>query len=454
MSSLAAKLFVNRLSVKTLSDHYLFLCFLALLFWAPIPLASNRLWSAMLLVFVSAALCFVWLILYLKGKVTITPAAYQARWAILSLVCFQAWVFVQSFTFTGTQAISINSSATLQAGVLGLGLLLSFVMALLLINSEQRKHKFYMTLIASGVFQACIGIMLVFINHDIFPQFEQFFYAHKKIASGTFINSNHFSAYLNLCLALAVGLLLSQFNYQAHTSWRHVVRASIKTLLSSKMRLRIYILLIFIGILVSQSRMGNVGFFAALGVTLLIVLFKQKTINIKIMGFLLSLLIIDVLIVGSWFGFDKIVEEVQNTDLTNNERTEINANSITLLKDTWLVGVGAGGYQYIEPSYSVSPSVALTVHAHNDYLEFLINTGVVGCLFLVIFLYCVLKEIIFSTYGNNKLTATQFSLIMLLVYVALHSLVDFNLHIPAFSFTLLACLAMIFVHEQHQQKGF
>jgi len=113
----------------------------------------------MLLTFLSAAIFFAWLILYLKDKVHISPALYQARWALLSLGCFQLVVFFQTFAlpssvlsllspivfnqyqlagFGESEYLSVNVNSSLKSGALGLGLSLSFVLALLLVNSKER----------------------------------------------------------------------------------------------------------------------------------------------------------------------------------------------------------------------------------------------------------------------------------------------------------------------------
>lgn len=466
-------------------DHYLFYFFLSILIWAPIPLGSNRPWSSMLLVFLLASLCFFWLILYLNNRVSISAAVYRARWAIVSLAFFQLWVLSQSINFpqalvtflspniatqyqlagfNEARYISLNVDNSLKTGVLGLGLLLSFIMALLLITTKERKHIFYITLVVSGTVQAFYGVILVFIDSEMLLKFETFFHMHKTSASGTFVNSNHFAGYLNICLAIGVGLLLSQLNHDRHETWRSFFRATIATLLSSKVYLRIFLMIMVIGLLVSRSRMGNSAFFAALTLSTLFYLVIQKKFNVKVILFFLSLMLIDTFLVGTWFGLDKVVQEVQNTSLSNDDRTDINANSFVILKQFMPMGAGAGAYKFVEPGYNFAPSEALTEHAHNDYFEFLIDTGLVGVGCLLLFLYFVIKEISL-TLGKNqskqkskhaRSLAASFGLIMLLVYVAIHSSVDFNLQIPAFSFTLLTCLAMAFVNssEINQRESF
>lgn len=460
-------------------DKYLFQLFLLLLLWAPIPLGSNRPWSAMLLVFVSAALLSIWLILFLKDKVSSPPAIFHARWVLLSLACFQLWVLVHSFalpaffvSYVSPEAVShyqkaglsewaylsLNVDSSLKAFVLGLGLSLAFVLTLLLVTSAERKHLFYKTLVLSGLLQASIGILMVFIDHEVFVKISQLFHSNDSSASGTFVNSNHFAGYLNICLAIGIGLFVSQLKKnQRSPNLRVYLRALIKTILSSTVRLRIYLMIMLIGLVMSYSRMGNLAFFTALTASAALMLLLQKKLNPKMLVLLISLLVIDVLVVGAWFGSEKLVDRIQATELTNNTRTEINAISKPIMLDYFFTGVGADAYKVIEPAYNAKPSEAITEHAHNDYYEFMINTGLVGFACLLVFMTLIIWQIFhFATvkyrgasagkhHKQEKWSQLDFGLIMLIIYLAVHSLADFNLHIPAFAYTVLACLALGFI---------
>lgn len=465
-------------------DKHLFQLFLLLLLWVPIPLGSNRVWSAMLLVFLSASLFSLWLVLFLKNKVQITSAILQARWALLSLACFQLWVFVQTLAlpaplikwlspqvffqyqqagFDQAAYFSVSVDSSQKAFVLGLGLSLSFVLTLLLVNSPQRKQMFYQTLVISGVLQASSGLLMLFSDQESFAKILQLFHSNAAVASGTFVNSNHFAGYLNICLAMGIGLFLSRFKKQHYANLRAFVRSAIESLLSPNTRLRIYLMIMLVALILSYSRMGNAAFLFALTISAMILLLKLKKFNTKVLVFFVSLLVIDVLLVGAWFGSDKLVTRIKNTDLTSNDRTEINAVSRPLMMDHLFSGAGADAYKVIEPGYKTAPSDALTEHAHNDYYEFVINTGLTGVIFLLLFLFFISREVfdLKNLSDDNKLYTknnkaswhkVDFGLMMLMIYVAIHSLADFNLQIPAFSFTLLACLATAFIKDQNKQN--
>ena len=66
-------------------DRFIYQGLLLLVLWSPIPLGSNRPWSAALLMAVIFLLAAAWLCLYSLGKVEITPAFISAKPCLLAL---------------------------------------------------------------------------------------------------------------------------------------------------------------------------------------------------------------------------------------------------------------------------------------------------------------------------------------------------------------------------------
>ena len=74
----------------------LFALYMAILVWAPLPFASNRIWGgALLAVLVGLVFC-CWAVLYLWGKVRIDAQIWRyAKVPLGLLVLVQLWVLVQ-----------------------------------------------------------------------------------------------------------------------------------------------------------------------------------------------------------------------------------------------------------------------------------------------------------------------------------------------------------------------
>lgn len=469
---------------QTKPDQSIFYGLLCLLIWAPLPMGSNYQWAWSLLAMFTYLLAFCYLALWLKNKIIIPQVSKQAQLAILMLIAVQLWVafqllplpnnLAQYISPRGTalyqhtnnimQPLSIDRHASYNALMKGSTYALAFILTLLLVNTRQRFNTFCYVIIFSGVFQAVYGSIMVLSG------LEYSFIIKKWIsqgsAAGTFVNRNHYAGYLNICLAIGIGLLASQLNVSQNKKWRAHARDWITVLLGKKTRLRIYLAIMVIGLIMSHSRMGNSAFFFSLSIIGLLFIIKEKQLTKKALVLFISLLLIDALIVGNWFGFKEVAERLEKTVIDEEGRLEFNKITLPIIKDYLITGSGAESMASLLPAYSQEQTDILVGNAHNDYIEFLANLGLLGCLllagFIITTLYAALSFKVFirepnklSTNKRRKKTTKQnnYAVIMILLYIAIHSTVDFNLSIPAFSYTLLCCLALAFVKIRDPKRS-
>ncbi|MEM7070326.1 MAG: O-antigen ligase family protein [Pseudomonadota bacterium] len=110
-------------------------------------------------------------------------------------------------------------------------------------------------------------------------------------------------------------------------------------------------------------------------------------------------------------------------------RLQIWVSSLYLLVDqpfAFLTGVGLGGYSYYYPSvglkyYHFFPSLGLPADSkffnpgqtHNEYLQILVDTGIIGFLLLLVLMFFMLKRI--NHLDNLKYQAISASVILLLL---------------------------------------
>src|ERR1019366_4217210 len=117
-----------------------------------------------------------------------------------------------------------------------------------------------LTIILGGLFQAAYGSLMTLSG------LEYGFFIHREsgVATGTFINRNHLAGYLEMCLAAGVGLMLAELSSTSAAGWRDSARRLLRTLLSNKARVRLALVVMVTGLVLTRSRMGNVAFFASL----------------------------------------------------------------------------------------------------------------------------------------------------------------------------------------------
>jgi hypothetical protein len=74
----------------------LFAAYMAILVWAPLPFASNRIWGGALLAVLVGLVLIAWLILYVQGTGRVNPDIWRrARLPLALLLLVQLWVFLQ-----------------------------------------------------------------------------------------------------------------------------------------------------------------------------------------------------------------------------------------------------------------------------------------------------------------------------------------------------------------------
>ena len=436
---------------------------MSLLVWVPLPFASNRIWSGALLVSLVFLLLSAWLSLFLANRVRIDGVVWRfSRLPLILLLAVQLWAFLQLQYLPSTWvellspkahgwhlkegwlSISLDRESGKYFLLRGLAYCAGFFLTIALINSYERVKILLQVLVFSGTAQAIYGSFMVLSGLEMGFFVEK--YAGLGLATGTFVNRNHLAGYLVMCLSAGIGLFMSQLARDSARSWRDRLRRWLSLLLSPKIRLRVYLAMMVVALVMTRSRTGNLAFFVSLAIAASVAIYAGRQISVRMLGFIASLFVVDVLILGKWFGFDKLLARIEETNLGSESRIWSNEYSLDYLADFPWTGSGGGSFYGIFPQYQGSDLVGFHQYAHNDYLQFAIELGLpaTGLLLAVMILAMV---------GSYRLLQRQsplyvgvgFTGAMTLAWAAIHSASDFNLQIPANAFTFVVLLALIFV---------
>jgi O-antigen ligase len=442
----------------------LFAALLAVLVWAPLPFGSNRIWAAMVLSTLLAGLTAGWLLLWLSGRTRLEAGVWRrGRWPLALLLLVQFWVWLQtvpvarpwveclsplaaSWQFAeGPLPLSLDPEQGRLHLLRGLGLSAGFFLTLALVNSPSRVRLLLQTLVLSGTAQAVYGAAMVISGWELGFLVDK--YAGRGAATGTFVNSNHLAGYLILCLAAGIGLLWSQLAGKGVSSGRERLRGWLRLLLSARLRLRVCLAVMVIALVMTGSRMGNLAFFAAVGLAGAAVLAAGGRFSIRAALFLGSLLIVDMLILGRWFGLDRLLARVQQTTPLADGRADYLAPTLDYLQSFALTGSGAGSFYGLFPNFQPPDVPGLVEHAHNDYLEFAVELGVPALLVLAAIVlvgvwqaWRVVRDRHLPIYRG-----ASFAVLMACCWLAIHSVADFNMQIPANALTFCVILALAWV---------
>ena len=136
-------------------------------------------------------------------------------------------------------------------------------------------------------------------------------------------------------------------------------------------------------------------------------------------------------------------------------RVAIWKSSLKIVRAHPIAGTGMGSFATIYPIYQTEPSNLVTEHAHNDYVEALAETGVIGGILvlgaLAMFFpiaFGNLREQMRHTDGWLRLGAA-----IACCGLIVHSFMDFNLHIPANAAWFAFCAGLASLLGRAQRYG-
>ena len=260
------------------------------------------------------------------------------------------------------------------------------------------------------------------------------------IPFGPYVNRNHFAGFAELVLPMAfVPLLLGKVRRE---------------------RLAIVALLAIIplsALLLSASRGGIISLGAELAFLMLVLALRKKGgRNLLIAGTVLLLAFLMV----SWVGINEVLSRfssLQTMEVKNEKRTSMRHGAWHIFLDHPVIGTGLGTLQQVYPPYETRYDGKVVNHAHNDYLEALAETGIAGGLCCAAFVLTLfISGLRFLQAGNDSFANT----LRLCGWTGcwgllVHSLVDFNLHIPAnlLLFLLMSLLATADITENANGKS-
>lgn len=248
------------------------------------------------------------------------------------------------------------------------------------------------------------------------------------IPFGPYVNRNHFAGFIELVFPVAlVPLALGKVRKER---W-YVVG--------------IFALVPIGALFLSASRGGIVSFVAELGVLALLMVLRRTAGRHALAGGLVLLL---ALLMVSWLGVRQILDRfssLQSIEVTAGKRASMRQDTWRIFLDHSWTGTGLGTLQTVFPAYETLYDGKTINHAHNDYLEGLAETGIAGGVcgawFLGVLFFVSLRQMV--QIDKSFAAALHLSGLVACSGFLVHSLVDFNLHIPANAllFLLMAHLA-------------
>src|SRR5258705_1355785 len=354
-----------------------------------------------------------------------TRAGDQSSWNAISADPYQTWFFI------------------LQLLALTVCLALLYRYA----SSEKRIRVLIYVIIGVAVVSALFGILRQTTQHEagfVLPLLKP------GQGYGQFLNKNHFAFLMEMALGLGLGMILG----------RGVKRD----------RAIIYVALLFpiwTGLVLSNSRGGILAMLSQVTLAGLILMdfnsFRdhysspsaarnmRRTAGLRVA--LLIILLVGIIVGTLWVGGDQLVSNFEavssefNPDATG---TNEGASRNEIWRATWrmfaahpLLGVGLGGYWVSITAFHDASGTLTPREAHNDYLELLSSGRLAGFAIGVWFAVHVFRKARANLRAESRFQrAVCLGAGLGIAGVAVHSLVDFGLHMTVNALVFMALIMM------------
>jgi putative inorganic carbon (HCO3(-)) transporter len=262
-------------------------------------------------------------------------------------------------------------------------------------------------------------------------------------AFGTFVNRNHFAGFLEMTFFVGIGLFLDRISRggrerSAASVRERIVRIGEKSGQKS-FALLAGLLLVGGGVFASKSRSGVLIVVAVLAFGTALMIAARKARDASRFGgrFAAATLggtLILVVAAGVFFTGDlPIAERLSKKNLGRTGRLIYAKKALDIALDFPAAGTGLGTFVTSQGFYERNSDRSVLRHAHNDYLECIAESGVIGGGALIL-LALAGFGVLFNAWRKASETAARgigLGCLLGITAILLHSLTDFNLRIPS-----------------------
>ena len=292
-----------------------------------------------------------------------------------------------------------------------------FFVVINVVESKQQFQRIFNVIILSGVIISIIGVVQKYslsysgrVNWSIISSTSYSF--------GPFFNRNHFAGYLEMVIPLTVGYLLTDIE------------------INKKIFYGLGGAIMSLALFFSLSRSGILVFVATL---LFIAVFSARKKELR--NATVSILFLFVVILfTSFFVLDvDIIAERFKSTFANYEQISLLGRGylwrdiLKIWRDFPIFGSGLGTFASLSNKYSTLFAHLKFIHAHNDYLQLLSEVGIFGFGFMAMFFFLYFNSLIrmWLKRKNRYVLGMALGGMAAVWAILLHSMVDFNLHIPS-----------------------
>ncbi len=378
----------------TLASRFAFLIVCLAIILSALAYGTVHYWALALFFLGGISLLILWLIdswslalFRISRNVLQLPLLGMFLLGVFQLLPLRHREDVGSHSIPLVSSLSFDPYSTRFILVQVVALLMYFAAVLVFTDTPKRLRLLVRTITVFGFFLAIFGLTQSFTSPEKvywirdMPQSQAF---------GPFINRHHFAGYMELALALPLGLVFTG-SIEREKKFIYLFAAG----------------LMAVALIMTNSRGGLVSFFAEL-------LFLVATMGLRRRhkhrreskehkpriksaamkaGLALALVVAlfgGVVLLGGEEALTRMVGSV-NTDDPTTGRAHFWSVTVDIIKNHPLVGTGLGAFGVVYTGYDSRNGMYRLEQAHNDYLQVLSDGGIVGAVIGVFFIVSLFR---------------------------------------------------------------
>lgn len=290
-----------------------------------------------------------------------------------------------------------------------------FFVTLNIVNRKAQLERLLTILIVWAFCLALYGVMNSVVSNPAIRTFS------------TFGNRNHYASYMVMIAPLSIG-----YAFACSNKYKKILFAFMATVIAAS-------------VFLSLSRAGAVSLIFALFLFAICFLVTQrfaKMRNIAVIGIIISVIIILLGLAN----LEPLRQRLLEVGRDIVDRLALYRDSLMMVRDFYLWGIGLGCFRYLFAAYQTFPSAAFYTYPHNDHIQLLVEAGIPAA--LCYFLFLTMLAINITQQLRQRYDFFVKSLVLGgmcgLAGAFFHGFFDFSFHIPAVSFLFWFLLGLVY----------
>jgi len=335
-----------------------------------------------------------------------------------------------------SSVFSVQRYTSLWSFILLLNYIIIYYLIIHTVRTRFQMQQLVYLIIGMAVLLSVIGFLKIFYDNpflwwnytDIQKTPDRF--------SSTFVNANHLAGYMEMAIPLLLGLLLTGLQ-----------------------RIKLYLIIVltvflFMPLIFSLSRGGWLGIFVGLFFMSAALFFNhhfqpKRLLLTLVIGFF----VVAFIVLSSTPAVKRIIKTSEQMGIL--ARITVWGGIVEMIKDYPLLGTGPGTFATVYTQYQPGGFDVRFFRAHNDYLHFTSETGLALMPLMAWMIIALFVEGFKKLDNPSRLVrSVTIGAMSGITAILVHSIFDFNLHIPANAilFTVLAAIVVSPIPDSRGQR--